>query len=285
MINTMNSDIEMETGREALMINLASTIDLVLATKGEDIMEYMSIVDEIESVRARIKDGTVASQLDLALEKNKELIAIDTKLCEELVRCKDEAESIQKEAMRRRKKMETLVTTLKVPDIATAGDSDFDFSQIKEVELLLQEAGRSANRSNKKINDIQKRFDDALRSRILFTGETMPERLSENKPVSTPPPQSRKEPSQEVSSVQDTLTNTNKETDAMPEFASLGKSVLDGALDLLRDSKEFRMPWDSKQEKNIKDSSKKFMKSFEKTVNDFKISNPFTDIMKPNDKK
>ena len=282
MINTMKSDIEIETDREALMINLVSTIDLVLATKGEDIMEYMSIVDEIESVRARIRDGTVASQLDLALEKNKELIAIDTKLCEELTRCKEEAESIQTEAKRRRKKMETLVTTLKVPDIATAGDSDFDFSQIKEVELLLQEAGRSANRSNKKINDIQTRFDDALRSRILFTGETMPERLNDNK-VNTPP-QKMEQQSQQVPGFIGT-TSTTPTNNEMPEFASIGKSVLDGALDLLRDQKEFRMPWDSEQEKNVKDSSKKLMKSFEKTVKDFKISNPFTDIMKSKNEK
>merc|ERR1712071_53892 len=111
----------------------------------------------------------------------------------------------------------------------------------------------------------------------------MPERLNDKK-VNTLV-QKMEQPSQQVPSFKDTtsITSTHNE---MPEFAaSIGKSVLDGALDLLRDSKEFRMPWDSEQEKHIKDSSKKLIQSFENTVKDLKIPNPFTDIMKPKDEK
>jgi len=173
---SLEFEIKMEARRQSEISGLLSTLTYAKYTLLTEIASEEAITAEMQTVRSKLKPGTIASQLQTILERKIKVTSIDRQLVDDLTACVMELESIYKESQNRASKMENTLRNFVLPDVKTGVIAEW--SSIEAMEQMLEEAAEDAYVCQAKISSICDQINGALVAKNTVLGLDVPASLT-----------------------------------------------------------------------------------------------------------
>lgn len=173
---SLRSILDMKKDRHAEILVLISNLLSSVSTKEAEIDAEELITREMVTVRKKVKQGTIASQLDSVIEQKQKVTAIERAIVSDLNECVQELQVILEESKGRAKILEETVNRFVSPDVRT--DVPYEWSDIEEMESVLEGAAEDVTVYEKKVVAIRDRINEALLKKTLVLGETVPGSLA-----------------------------------------------------------------------------------------------------------
>lgn len=174
---SIQKEIEHELRRESEILSLMGKIQSAIDTKKSEIVSEEAITTEMMTVRTKVKEGAIASQIDHVLEQKVKVAAIEEKLVHDLTDCMVELESFLKETKQRAVSMGSTLQRFKGADAQYA--KSYSWNDIEVMEGVLETAVEDAVNCEKTMNVVRKWVNDAALDKSAVLGEPVPSTLTE----------------------------------------------------------------------------------------------------------
>lgn len=179
IIDLLDFELELEVEREENLVRLIESLDEMITDKEIDIASKRKVAEDMEDVRLQLNDGMIAENLDQLIELKLALLAIEQELVEDLSVCLLDLKELLEDARDRASRTRQALNVLSEPP-ETRSSEPFDWTDIEEVEVVLQAAAENVAGEKERIRDLSQRIDDALINRAVVLGEDVPPGLAKN---------------------------------------------------------------------------------------------------------
>lgn len=177
MSDLLEDELELEVEREENLDQLMDSLQEMISDREFSIANDKKIVQEIVDVRTQLDDGIVAENLDRSIELKLNVVVIEEQLVDDLCECLDDLQDLLEEARDRADRADRAMDLFSQPPESRAAES-FDWKDVEDVELVLQQAASSVAGEKQTIRELSKSIEDALVSRAVVLGEIMPPGLA-----------------------------------------------------------------------------------------------------------
>ena len=175
-MRTLVSEIDLEVAREEDIIQLMEALQDLIAAKEDDIANETKIVKEMMEVRSKLKDGTVAGNLDKLLEQKLSVIVVEQELVNDLFEYLIDLQNLLEDARDRAARTDRAWEGLQRPGARSS--TPYKWRDVEEMELVLQQTADSVSGAEHCIREISQRIDGSLVSRAVVLGEDVPPGLA-----------------------------------------------------------------------------------------------------------
>lgn len=172
----LGNEIELEVKREENMIQFIDSIQELIDAKEVYISNEKELTKEIIDARSKLRDGAVAETLDKEVEQRLSVAAIERQLVDDLFECRGDLQILLEGARSRAARTRQTMDGISRPDTRTS--TPYDWTDIDDMELVLQEAADNVSGAEKHIREVSQRIDDALVNRAIVLGEDVPPGLA-----------------------------------------------------------------------------------------------------------
>lgn len=178
IISSLQAEIDLETDREAQILSLIASLTTSIDTKAAEISSEETITADMKIVRAKVKPGSIASQIDTVLEQKTKVTAIEKALVQDLRDCVAEMETIKVQAKSRATSMVDALQGFVTP-VAKDNTDSYSWSDIERMEEVLDVAVEDALEGEKNVMAVRDRINEALLNKSAVLGEPVPATLIE----------------------------------------------------------------------------------------------------------
>ena len=175
-MSTLVSEIELEVAREEATIQLMDALEELIAAKEFDIDNDKRITKEMMEVRSKLKEGTLAVDLDRLVDQKLSVAVIEQEIVNDLSECLIHLQNMLEDARDRAARAAQALEGLQRPE--TRSSSPYEWTDIEEMELVLQQAAESVGGTEQRIRELSQRIDDALVNRAVVLGDDAPTGLA-----------------------------------------------------------------------------------------------------------
>lgn len=169
--------MELEVEREANLVQLVDALELMISDKESDIAADRNVLEDMEYVRSQLDEGMIAEKLDQLIEVKATAIVIEDDLAADLSVCLLDLKELLEDARDRADRTKRAMEGLSQPP-ETRALEPFDWSDIEEVEIVLERAAENVAGEKERIRELSQRIDDALVNRAVVLGEDVPPGLA-----------------------------------------------------------------------------------------------------------
>lgn len=175
MTEMLQAEINLESQREAQIMELIESLKDLIASKEDDIKYAEDIDEQMVALRSKLRPGSGPDQLELLLEQKRSVVAIEKGLLEILNQCLDEMDSVLADTCSRAARIEEAKEQLVPPELKS--DSAYEWTDIENIDKLLEEAAENVVASEARVLQLRQRIDEALLDKSKVEGQQIPENL------------------------------------------------------------------------------------------------------------
>lgn len=154
------------------MIRIMGALQDLIATKESDIANEKKTLTEVMDVRSKLRDGTIADNLDKLVEQKQSVVVIEQELVSDLSEFRRDLQNLVEGARDRASRTRQTLEAISRPD--TEFLTPYDWRDIEEMELMFQQTADSVAGVEERIRELSQRIDDARFSRAVVLGEDVP---------------------------------------------------------------------------------------------------------------
>jgi hypothetical protein len=177
IIDLLSFELELEVEREENLTQLVQSLEEMIADKEYEIENTKRIAKEMDDVRSQLDDGMIAENLDQLIELKYTIPVIEQELVDDLTECLYDLKGLLEDARDRAARTQLAMEGLSEPP-ETRALEPFDWTDIEEVELVLQLAADNVASEKERIRELSQRIDEALVNRAVVLGEDVPPGLA-----------------------------------------------------------------------------------------------------------
>lgn len=171
-MDLLANEIEWEAEREENMVQLMDSLQELISAKEADIANEKEITKEVMGVRSELEDGAIAENFDKLVEQKQSIVVIEQELVNDLSEFLIDLQSLLEDVRDRASKTRQTMEGVSRPDTETL--TPYDWSDIEEIELMLQQAADNVASVEECISALSQRIDEALVSTAVVLGEDVP---------------------------------------------------------------------------------------------------------------
>jgi len=173
-VNVLRSEFELEVERIEKLVVLVDSLEGLIGAKELDIANEKKITNEMIDVRAKLKDGPIAVELDELIEQKLNTAAIEQELMNALNECLVGLQNLLEDASDRAARTKQIMDGLAQVRPETRSSEPYDWTDFEALEQTLQNAADNVDDTEKRIRELSERIDDALVDRAVVLGEDVP---------------------------------------------------------------------------------------------------------------
>lgn len=158
------------------MVQFMDSLRELIESKKIDIANDEKITREMTEARMKLREGAIADNLDIEVEQRLSVAVIEQELVNVLSECLEDLQGLTEDARSRAARTKATLEGLNRPD--TRSSNPYDWTDIEEMELVLEQAAINVAGAEKRIQELSQRIDDALVNRAVVLGEDVPPGLA-----------------------------------------------------------------------------------------------------------
>lgn len=174
MADLLVSEYKQEVGRQENLVQLVDVLEGLIAAKDIDISNEKGITDEMVDVRSKLKDGTIAEELDEMIDQKLRTAAIEQELVNALYDCLDDLQGLLGESRDRATRSKDILEGLAQDRPEARSPNSYDWTDFVELEAALKQAANNVRETEERVREVSERIDDALVDRAVVLGEDVP---------------------------------------------------------------------------------------------------------------
>lgn len=175
-MNLFATEKTLELQREENMVQLMDSLEEFIAAKEYDIAKEKNITKEVMEVRSKLKDGTIADNLDNLVEQKLSAVIVEQELVNDLFEFLIDLQDLTDESRERASRITQILDEFHQPD--TESSTPYDWKDIEDMELVLEQAAENVKVAEERIREISQRIDNAFVTRAMVLGEDVPAGLA-----------------------------------------------------------------------------------------------------------
>ena len=171
------SQFNIESSREEKIAALKSSLEGATERKTAEIIVEDNITAEMVVVRSKLKTGNISNQLDALIEEKGQLAKFEQAQLEDLEAFVSTTEVILEDTKNRAQTIDKAIGNLQAVAITQPEQAQYDFTELRELETMWEEAAKTSEAENRSIAILKKKFDDEFLNKLMLLGEEVPEYL------------------------------------------------------------------------------------------------------------